>query len=156
MLRWISIRWAKHVIDFHPVTFHSGICDVQTVLLPPPLLLVLLVCLFLLLCVNIFTYMHFITVMGNKYDLCDPFEDTCPRFFTEHFISVGRKWCTIDTWSLSRTRYSHYIKIWYNKLHLIQTQWGVYLSLSSSLPLSSSVFVASQCISTSSSTCKLP
>lgn len=30
MLRWVSISSARHVIDFHPVTFCSGVCDIHT------------------------------------------------------------------------------------------------------------------------------
>lgn len=30
MLRWLSISSARHVIDFHPVTFCSGVCDLHT------------------------------------------------------------------------------------------------------------------------------
>lgn len=30
MLRWVSISSARRVIDFHPVTFCSGVCDIHT------------------------------------------------------------------------------------------------------------------------------
>lgn len=112
MPRWISIRWVNHVIDFHPVTSSSGICDVQTAPLLPLLFPAAL-------CQHLHTYMHFITIMGNKYDLSNPFRphDLLLIVISLTYAAHGRK---TDTRSLPSHHYGHYNKIRYeNKLHFL-------------------------------------
>ncbi len=109
MLKWISIKWVNHVIDFHPVTFSSGICDVQTALLLP-----------IFLCCLVTTPLHVPALYfnhENKYDLCNPFRPHDPLLIVISLTcpAHGRK---MDTGSLPSHFYSHYNKIRYeNKLH---------------------------------------
>lgn len=67
-LKWLSIRWANHVIDFHPVTFSSGLCEAQTPAPPPPLPI--------FFCCLVSTPPHIRALYynnGDKYDLCFSF-----------------------------------------------------------------------------------
>lgn len=86
MLRWISIRWANHVIDFHPVTFSSGICDVQTALLLP---------VFFCRLVSTPPHVHALYYNhGNKYDLCNPFRPHEPLLIviSLNYAVHGARW----------------------------------------------------------------
>lgn len=109
MLRRISIRWVKHVIDFHPVTFSSGICDVHTALLFPAFF-----------CCLMSTPPHIHALHynhGNKYDLCNPFRPHDPLFIMIS-LTYSTQTCKMDTRALHSHYYTHYNKIRYeDKLH---------------------------------------
>lgn len=74
MLRWISIRSLSHVIDFQPVTFCSGICDVHTGLL----FLVFFFFSYLPL-VSTPPHVHALNYnRGHECNLCNPFRPHDP------------------------------------------------------------------------------
>lgn len=115
MVGWISIRWVNHVIDFHPVTFSSGICDVQAALLFP----VIFCCLVSTPPrVHALYYDH-----GKKYDLYNPFRPHDPLFIVIS-LTLSAHRCKMDTRPLQSHYYTHYNKIRYeNKLHFVQYKW---------------------------------
>lgn len=89
MPRWISIRWTKHVIDFHPVTFSSRVCEIQT----PSVKRVFFSAT---LCQHLHTFRLFIAIRGAERDLCDSFRAHEPCVHCD-FINPSCRECTMDS-----------------------------------------------------------